>query len=110
MRLMSYCAMPMVAANSAVSPPTQATTCNDSGASRNRGVHARNEVDACCHHCCRVDERRNRRGPFHGIREPYIQRQLRRLAEGRKHEQIWNGLHRPSVIRRRIGPIIQHRH
>ena len=40
MRLMSYWAMPMVAASNAVSPPTQATMCSDSGSAETADTSA----------------------------------------------------------------------
>ena len=44
--------------------------------------HARHHEDAGGHHGGRVDQCRNRRRAFHGIRQPGVQRELRRLAHG----------------------------
>ena len=49
-------------------------------------VGARDEVDAGRHHGRRVDQGRDRRRALHGVREPRVERQLRRLP-ARPHEE-----------------------
>jgi hypothetical protein len=44
--------------------------------------HARHHEDASGHHGGSVDQRRNWRRAFHGIRQPHMQWKLRRLAHG----------------------------
>ena len=49
--------------------------------------HATDHVDAGRHHRRGVDQRRNRRGAGHGVGQPDVQRNLRRLAAGADEEQ-----------------------
>ena len=46
--------------------------------------HARHQVDAGRHHRRRVDQRRDRRRAGHGVGQPDVQRDLRRLAASRR--------------------------
>ena len=55
------------------------------------GVHARDHVHARRHHGGRVDQRADRRGAFHGVRQPDVQRNLRRLAGGADEQQQRDG-------------------
>ena len=50
-------------------------------------VHAGDEVDARGDHRCRVDERGDRRGALHRVREPRLQRELAGLAAGAEQQQ-----------------------
>ena len=58
------------------------TSTNDSAVSRQleQRRHARHHEDAGGHHRRGVDQRRDRRRAFHRIRQPDVQRHLRRLA------------------------------
>ena len=76
----------MEAAKIAVSVPMMATASRASGARLKMAIGARHHVDARGHHGRRVDQGRNRRGAFHRVGQPDIQRNLRRLA-GRAHQQ-----------------------
>ncbi len=53
---------------------------------REQNVRARDDVDARSDHGGRVDQGADRRGAFHGVRQPDVERKLRRFA-GRAHEQ-----------------------
>src|ERR1700742_4892403 len=46
-----------------------------------------NHVNSSGHHRCRMDQRGDRRGAFHRIRQPDIQRNLRGLAGSTKNKQ-----------------------
>ena len=52
---------------------------------------ARHHVDARRHHGGGVDQRGDRRGAFHGVRQPDVQRELRRFAGGADEEQQRDG-------------------
>ena len=75
-----------MAANSAVSAPMPATTVLESGAMREQHVGPRHQVDAGRHHRGGVDQGGDRRGPGHGVGQPGVERDLRRLA-GAAEEQ-----------------------
>ena len=51
---------------------------------------ARNQIHTGRHHGRRMDQRRNRRRTLHGIRQPHIQRNLRRFTRGAHHQQQRN--------------------
>ena len=51
------------------------------------GVHARHHVDAGRHHGGGVDQRRDRRGAGHGVGQPDVKRDLRRLAGGADEQE-----------------------
>jgi len=53
------------------------------------------------HHGGRVDQRRDRRGTFHGVRQPDIQRNLRRFSGGAEEHQQG---HPPSARRNLLPP------
>ena len=76
----------MVPAISAVATPIAATTASVIGACAEEHGVAPDHVDAGRNHRRRVDQRRNRRRPFHRVGQPDVQRNLRRLA-GRADEQ-----------------------
>ena len=44
-----------------------------------------------------MDQGRHRRGTFHRIGQPHVQRDLRALAERPEHQQVWNRLDRPAA-------------
>ncbi len=54
-------------------------------------VHARDHVDAGRHHRRRVDQRADGRRAGHGVRQPDVQRDLRRLAGGAHEQQQADG-------------------
>ena len=89
------CRTPTVAAKNAVAAPMMATT-----GARGRAVEDRvwpdDHVDAGRHHGGSVDERRNRRRTFHGIGQPDVKRNLRRLAGGAEDEQQRDGGEEPA--------------
>ena len=62
--------------------------------------HAGDQVHARSDHGRGVDERRDRRGAFHRVRQPDVERQLRALAERAEHEQPGNRLRGPFAARR----------
>jgi beta-phosphoglucomutase-like phosphatase (HAD superfamily) len=85
-RLISFCTRPTVAAKNAV-------IAADPGHHRERirrvfehRRHARDEEHAGRHHGRGMDQRRHRCRAFHGVRQPGVQQELRRLAH-RAHEQ-----------------------
>src|SRR5690242_17914955 len=55
-----------------------------------QGIGTRNKIYSCGDHCCRVDERADRRWTFHCIWEPHIERQLCRFRRTRYKEQQTN--------------------
>ena len=55
-----------------------------------RGVHARDHVNAGGDHGGGVDQRADRRGAFHGVRQPDVERELRGFADGADEEQQAN--------------------
>ena len=59
-------------------------------------VAAGDHVDARGHHGGGVDQRRHRRGPFHGVRQPDIERNLGRLSTS-PHEQEHGKIGRAHV-------------
>ncbi len=88
---MSVCTRPMVAAKSAVIPPTQATTSSEQGRHLEELVAARHHVHARRHHGGGVDERGDRRGAFHGVGQPGVERELGGLAAGAHEEEERDG-------------------
>src|SRR5579883_2725604 len=44
-------------------------------------------VNASRHHCCRVDQSRDRCRAFHGIRQPDVERNLRGLTRRPHHQK-----------------------
>ena len=82
---MSYWKKPMVAAKSAVSAPTVATTVIAVGDSGEEEAEAGHHVDAGGDHGRGVDQGRDRRRAGHGVGEPDVERDLGALA-GRADE------------------------
>ena len=66
---------------------------DEPGVRRQREEHvgARDEVDAGGDHGRGVDERADRRRAGHGVREPRLQRHLRRLADGAAEDEQGGG-------------------
>ena len=85
-RLMSVCTRPMVAAKSAVRPPTHATISRRERRHLEELVAARHHVHARGHHGGGVDEGRDRGRALHRVGQPGEEGQLRRLA-ARAHEE-----------------------
>ena len=79
--------MPMVAAKNAVSAPMMATTVSAMGARSKSDVRARDHVDAGGDHGGGVDQCGDRRGAFHRVRQPDVERNLRGFAGGADHQQ-----------------------
>ena len=96
---MSCCTMPMVAAKSAVAAPMTATTASAKGERSNSDVAARDHVDAGGDHGGGVDERGDRRGAFHGVGQPDVERDLRGLAGGADEQQQADGGEEAAVAR-----------
>src|SRR5262249_37768353 len=61
-------------------------------------VGARNKVNPCCDHCGSVNERADGRRTFHGIRQPHVQWQLRRLGSTGEEEQQADYRDRSAVM------------
>ncbi len=76
----------MVAAKMAVAAPTMATTLEREGRVVKEDVGAGDHVDAGGDHGGGVDERGDRRGAFHRVGQPDVERKLRALA-GRAQQQ-----------------------
>ena len=55
--------------------------------------HARDHEDPRRDHGGGVDQRRDRRWAFHGVRQPHVQRKLRRLAHGTNEQTNTNHRH-----------------
>ena len=85
-RLMSFCTRPTVAAKKAVTAPTSVTTCSAIGRQLEQRRQARHHEHAGGHHGRGMDQRRDRRRALHGVGQPGVQQELRRLAH-RAHEQ-----------------------
>ena len=85
---MSFCARPMVAAKNG---GREADDRDHVHRDRARAVKisrgARDHVDAGGHHGRGVDQRGDRRGTGHRVRQPDVQRNLRRLAAGAHQQQ-----------------------
>ncbi len=75
----------------AVAAPMQATTMRAAGAQVEEDVAARDHVDARRDHGGGVDERGDRRGAFHRVGQPDVERDLRGLAGGAEDEQEGDG-------------------
>ena len=75
------------------------------GPARSRRVqeeHSAKHVHASRDHGGGMDEGRNGRRTFHGVRQPHVQRELRALAHG-SHEDQQAGQTRPRAEQGRIG-------
>src|SRR5947207_15212072 len=55
-----------------------------------------NKIDTSRNHCGRMDQCTNGRRTFHRIRQPHVERQLRRLGCTRDKEQETDDCHRPG--------------
>jgi hypothetical protein len=85
-RLMSFCTRPTVAAKNAVIAPIQVTTVSASGACSNSGdMRATRNTPAVTMVAAWISAETRCRA-FHGVRQPGVQQELRRLAH-RAHEQ-----------------------
>ena len=76
---MSFCTRPMVAAKIEVTRAHHGHHGEGFGRHRKHRVGAHDHVHAGGHHRRRVDQSADRRGTFHRVRQPNIQRKLRRL-------------------------------
>ena len=83
---MSFCTRPIVPAISAVAAPIDRDDRQRHRRVREQHGVAPDHVDAGRHHRRRVDQRGDRRRAFHRVRQPDVERNLRRLA-GRAEEQ-----------------------
>ncbi len=63
---------------------------------REQGVAARHHINAGGDHGCRMDQRGDRRGTFHGVRQPDIKRNLRRFTAG-SNQQQQGGAHHNGI-------------
>ena len=61
------------------------------GRKREKRVRARHHVNARRHHGRGVDQGADRRGAFHGVRQPDVERNLRGLSRGADEEQNADG-------------------
>ena len=77
---MSVWTRPMVAAKRAVAAPTMATVAEREGRAVEEEMRAGDHVDAGGDHGGGVDERGDRRGAFHGVGQPDVERKLRAFA------------------------------
>ena len=84
---MSFCARPMVAAKNAVARPMIATTSSAHARVQEDLRAARDHVDAGGHHGRGVDQGADRRRTGHGVRQPDVQRNLRRFTGGADQQQ-----------------------
>ena len=85
---MSVCTSAMVAAKSAVSAPMHRDDLERRRAQSTKSdVQAGDHVDAGGHHRRGVDQRRDRRRAGHGVGQPDVERDLRRLAGGADEQQ-----------------------
>ena len=102
---MSVCAMPMVAAKKRGQRSDDRDHHQRDRRALKNHVRARNHVDARRHHGRRVDQRRDRRRAFHGVRQPDIERNLRRLAARAHHQQNADRGEQPGAggLRARAG-------
>ena len=99
---MSYWRRPIVAAKSAVSAPTPATTGLAHRRQREQHVGPCDQVHAGGHHRGGVDQRGDRRRAGHRVGQPDVERDLGRLAgAAEEEEQGDRGYQRAA---RRAGP------
>ena len=84
---MSFCARPIVAANSAVAAPMIATMNIAVGACVINRRAAHDHVNAGGDHRRGVNQRRHRRRAGHRVGQPNVQRNLRALAGGADEQQ-----------------------
>ena len=54
---------------------------------REQRIHPRDHVNARGDHGCGVDQRADRRGAFHRVRQPHVERNLRGFADGADEQQ-----------------------
>ena len=93
---MSFCATAISAAKTAVNAPTQVTTVSavvvppGSAPGLHQRINPRNQIDARGHHRRRVNQRGDRRGAFHRVRQPDVQRKLAALARRSGKDQQAN--------------------
>jgi hypothetical protein len=57
---------------------------------REQVAGSRHQIDARRHHRGRVNQRADRRGAFHRVRQPDVQRKLRRFCRAGQEEQQRN--------------------
>jgi len=58
-------------------------------------IHTRDEEDAGGYHCRGVDECADGRGPFHGVRQPNVQRHLAGFSHGTTEDEQCDGSRKP---------------
>ena len=100
---MSRCARALKPASSSVTAPMTATADCTGGRQREEHVRAGDQVDAGGHHRGRVDQGADRRRAGHGVGQPGLQRQLRRLAH-RAAQQQRRRRDRPAPSRPATAP------
>ncbi len=88
---MSCCTMPMVAAKMRGGRADDGDDAEREGRAVEERVAARDHVDAGGDHGGRVDERGDRRGAFHRVGQPDVERNLRGLAGGAEDQQQRDG-------------------
>ncbi len=88
---MSFCTSPIDAANTAVSAPMMATVFMAVGASTNTAFERATMYTPAVTMVAAWIKRRNRRGAFHRIGQPDIERKLRGLAAGSDEQQQRGG-------------------
>ena len=81
----------MVAAKNAVARPMTATVSIAMGACVNSAADRARHINAGGHHGGGVDESGNRRGTGHRVRQPDVQRDLRRFAGSADQQQQTDG-------------------
>ena len=91
MRFRSVRTSAVVAANTSVAVPTIAAVIARGGRDLDERVHAGDQVDAGGDHRRGVDQGRDRRRALHRVREPGVERHLRRLGEGADEQEQAGG-------------------
>ncbi len=102
--LMSRCGIAASAAPNAEISPAASRTVRAVGAASKSGHVACDQEHARSDHRRRVDERRDRRRTLHGVRQPDVERELRRLADRADREQHGSSRERRRSHRRAVPP------
>ena len=100
---MSVCTRPMVAAKSAVSAADDGHDLHGGRRVQENRVRAHHHVHAGSDHGRGVDQRADRRGAFHGVRQPDVQRNLRGFSGGADEKQQRDGGERADWPARPTG-------
>ena len=96
-RFRSVTTSAIVAAKSSVASPTKAEMSAAVGADLEERVEAGDQVDAGRDHRRRVDQGRDRGRALHRVRQPGVERELRRLGERADQQQQADRDHHPLV-------------